>query len=382
MSNIFGDVLKWWEGVVEDVDDPMKSGRVRVRVFGYHTDDKSMLPTEDLPWAQCIMPITTAGVNSIGTTPSGLLPGSWVVGFFKDSDYAQQPIVMGSIIGRPTERPNYSRGFSDPNSYYPTSDVIGESEVSRLARNEKIDETIVKARNDSRQKNVLGALNNDLWDEPIVPYGSQYPHNKVTETESGHIFEVDDTLNYERLLRYHKSGSFDEYQPDGSRVQRIVGSNYEIISDGSKVLIKGPKTENITNNYNLKTGNNLNIEIQGNANILVYGNSVTETLGNVIQKTKGSHTISCEGNMILTAKRIDLNPASPKPSDVPGIVDDSPSLDYAIYNRLFSEKSKLMRLSKSISNTINKLPSIKSAEDKSTAISSKIQSVLKRMFGA
>ena len=30
----------WWQGVVEDREDPLMLGRVRVRVLGYHTDNK------------------------------------------------------------------------------------------------------------------------------------------------------------------------------------------------------------------------------------------------------------------------------------------------------------------------------------------------------
>ena len=41
----------WFLGVVEDRDDPIQLGRVRVRCYGYHTDDKSESPTKDLPFA-------------------------------------------------------------------------------------------------------------------------------------------------------------------------------------------------------------------------------------------------------------------------------------------------------------------------------------------
>ena len=48
----------WWYGVVEDRKDPLYLGRVKVRCMGFHTDDKSLIPTEDLPWAQVILPAT------------------------------------------------------------------------------------------------------------------------------------------------------------------------------------------------------------------------------------------------------------------------------------------------------------------------------------
>ena len=39
------DGFIWFTGVVEDRDDPDKLGRVRVRAVGYHTEDKTDIPT-------------------------------------------------------------------------------------------------------------------------------------------------------------------------------------------------------------------------------------------------------------------------------------------------------------------------------------------------
>ena len=33
----------WWRGRVEDVNDPLEIGRCRVRILGYHTDDKNAI---------------------------------------------------------------------------------------------------------------------------------------------------------------------------------------------------------------------------------------------------------------------------------------------------------------------------------------------------
>lgn len=98
MQKIFNkDGFNWWIGVVEDRMDPEKAGRVRVRIYGYHTEDKTLLPTIDLPWAIPIMPITSASTSGIGTTPLGLVTGSWVIGFFLDGEDMQQPAIFGTI---------------------------------------------------------------------------------------------------------------------------------------------------------------------------------------------------------------------------------------------------------------------------------------------
>ena len=83
----------WFMGVVENRIDPLKLGRVQVRIFGWHTDNISELPTEDLPWAQPMYPIN----NSKSFSSPRI--GDWVVGFFMDGQSAQAPIMMGVLPG-------------------------------------------------------------------------------------------------------------------------------------------------------------------------------------------------------------------------------------------------------------------------------------------
>lgn len=98
MQKIFNkDGFNWWIGVVEDRMDPEKLGRIRVRIFGYHTDNKVILPTKDLPWALPIQPITSAAISGIGSSPLGPVEGTWVIGFFLDGEDMQQPAVFGTI---------------------------------------------------------------------------------------------------------------------------------------------------------------------------------------------------------------------------------------------------------------------------------------------
>ena len=101
-------------GVVEDRLDPLHLGRVRVRCHGWHTDDIVKVPTDTLPWAQVLMPPTSASTSEIGETPLGLVPGSFVFGFFLDGEKAQQPMVLGSLHGLPQESSFGTKGFQDP----------------------------------------------------------------------------------------------------------------------------------------------------------------------------------------------------------------------------------------------------------------------------
>jgi hypothetical protein len=105
ISNFAGmDGFHWFIGRVEARvlsagTDPLRLGRVKVRVIGTHTQDKNQLPTEHLPWATIMHPITSAGANGVGST-ANLIEGTTVFGFFLDALDKQHPVIIGTIPGR------------------------------------------------------------------------------------------------------------------------------------------------------------------------------------------------------------------------------------------------------------------------------------------
>ena len=92
-----------YTGVVENRADPLKIGRCQVRIVGLHTENKFLLPTEQLPWAHPVSSINSASVNGIGWTPVGPVNGTWVVIMFTDEDQ-QQPLMFGTLPGIPQSR--------------------------------------------------------------------------------------------------------------------------------------------------------------------------------------------------------------------------------------------------------------------------------------
>jgi hypothetical protein len=106
---MINNLATWWTGVVEDRDDPEGLGRCRVRIFGYHTPDTNLLPTSDLPWAIPMQSITSAATSGVGSTPVGIVPGTWVVGWFLDGAEAQQPLMIGTIAGKPATNINATK---------------------------------------------------------------------------------------------------------------------------------------------------------------------------------------------------------------------------------------------------------------------------------
>jgi hypothetical protein len=287
----------FYTGVVEDINDPLKLGRVRARYFTIHTEKKTIgndfgIPTNDLPWSSVMMPVTSASISGIGDTPR-ILRGSWVVAFFRDANM-QDPVVIGTVPAIQSNKPSTHNGFSDPSGEYPKNDFINESDLNRLARNEKISETLVSTKNEGRTESIEKA-DGSIWNEPEQSYAAEYPFNKVSESESGHVHEIDDTPNHERLHTYHKAGTFSEIHPDGSKVLKIVGKSYTLILDDNNIYITGDDSETITGDKLIKA-DNLNINIGTSANITI---PTTGWEGNV--NFDGNITvtgnISAEGNI-------------------------------------------------------------------------------------
>jgi len=334
----------WFFGVVEDRNDPLKMGRVRVRCFNWHTNDKLKVPTEALPWAQCMQPVTSAAISGIGRSATGLVEGSWVIGFFLDGEDAQKPMIMGSMSGIPTELPNIDFGF---NGIYP--DLVDEPDLPRPARGEReanlnVNDGILPTKLIDRPtrdthyetkiagRAALGAVPTAVapsvtgaddkgtadyaddegevpyWYEPNPRYGgetdgvyesgaaSTYPLNHVHVSESGHVFEIDDTPMAERIHEYHKSGSFVETQQDGTKVTKVMGSDYEIVVENRNVYIKGNLSVTVAGNAKMYVQGDQYIEVEGDQYVTVRGDRITKIQGSDIKDVVTDQSTNIEGN--------------------------------------------------------------------------------------
>ena len=346
----------WFTGVVEDRIDPQYLGRVRVRCVGFHTANKTELPTADLPWAQVLLPVTAAGISGLGSSPSALVEGSWVIGYFRDGEACQEPVVLGSLPGRVSELAKPSKGFYDPNGVYPKYN--NEPDTNRLAINDEDNPHLsLTLRQATRETNiatadfnpttaadgsVIEASDGDTWSQPVIPYNAAYPYNKVFETESGHIKEYDDTSGNERIHERHRTGTSYEISANGTRTDIIKGDHYTILTNDHKVSIGGDSDisidgrhkiylnkANVTgNHYDIQVGSGANINIQvdnGDINMVtvngkiilnagedfnlkVGGNMTLEVEGNMATTVEGSNTENTTGAKIIRGATIDLNP--------------------------------------------------------------------------
>jgi hypothetical protein len=217
--------MTWFTGVIEDILDPEVLGRVRVRCFGYHTENKTLVGSEDLPWATVSMPATQAGVEGIGQM-HGLLPGSWVVGLFRDGPSAQDPLILGVISSQTTELRDQTLGFTGT---YPKQ--AGKDHPGLVAGEDMI-----------LEKDGL--------------------YNRISKSVAGHIIEIDDTIDNNRLKVTHSSGTTIEINQEGDI---SINSFSDVITLDGNTSITGTLsvTEDITGSKNISAGEEVSAKSTG-----------------------------------------------------------------------------------------------------------------------
>lgn len=185
-------------------------------------------------------------------------------------------------------------GFCDVTGTYPTKEYENSSEVNKLAQGSPTN-SLVQAKEKSRLKSAA-LPGGKSFAEPKSAYKAEYPYNKVTETEQGHVFEIDDTPGSERIHIYHKAGTYIEIDRDGNTVFKRKGSDYQIIDRNGYVSIAGHLNLSVAGSINLYTGNDANVEITGDATVTIHNDAVIQAGGNL--DISAANTISMHAHDI------------------------------------------------------------------------------------
>ena len=99
-SGILGTSFHWWIGQIADdstwrdnvASRPTESSyenkgwgrRYRVRILGLHDQGEQEIPSNKLPWAQIMYPVTAGSSNTNSMQSPNLRQGNLVFGFFLD----------------------------------------------------------------------------------------------------------------------------------------------------------------------------------------------------------------------------------------------------------------------------------------------------------
>ncbi len=296
----YGDNNRWFIGKVVNVStppDPLKLGRIQVRILGIHDGiTKEDIPDDKLPWAQVLTPITEGGTGGLGSN-LGIQKGARVFGVFLDGEESQTPLVFGAL----------------PKVEEIKNEKISDVSTSKRARNineiEKTDDIITQ---EPKAKNVF---------KPI------YPFNKVHQTERGHMIEIDDShdsdgkgniTGYERIHIYHRTGTYIEMQANGDVVTHHK-NGFRTVTGNDKLHVTGDLNWQVDGNINISCLNNIQINSLGMTEILNKGlislSSKSDIYGNAA------------GNAYLRGTQVHLNDISPPVVSEPQINDEEEPQD-------------------------------------------------------
>lgn len=324
-----------WFGTIESVDDPLKNGRYQVRVFGYNSANKGMLPTENLKWFSSAVS-NSAGSQSVGHSPTGYMKDSFVFGYYIDPEF-QEGIILAGIAGMPG----------------------GVNDVSEVATGEggQYLETVRK----NAVKGVPDARG-ETWDEPPTKYAVVYPNNQVYQSQSGHIVEYDDTPGAERVMIFHRSGSFEEFHPDGTRVSKSIGQSFSIHLGGHNIFVNGSLNLVASGDYRVSVGGEMYVKAKNivfdTAVVDIYG--VSNANDHMSGEVSGGTHIHPETNEAETLPPIGYTPEfAPTPKnaftfDYEDVPFDPPQVKFALDQGFITPQE---------AQDIDKEPTIESTDD-------------------
>ena len=216
----------FYKGVIEDNNDPLKIGRLRVRILGVHDSNKTLVPTNTLPWATINKSLDFGGFQSgigISSVPT---KGTWVWLFFDNNDVSS-PVVIGAIPGI-TKTKQSGAGFSDPDGIYPKSDYLGKSDFNTINT-------------------------------------SSYLNNHVIQTPSGQLIEMNDGGH---IKITHTSGTYIEMTVDGKL--NIKTTNDTLID------VTGTTTLNSSGDLTITAPNTtINSDITINGDVNTSGSTIS-----------------------------------------------------------------------------------------------------------
>jgi len=265
-----------FRGIVEDNESPKKDGRLRVRIFGIHSQDKSLVPTDTLPWAEVMQSLAFGYGSGTGIT-SVPRTGTWVF-VILENDNSNNPIVIGAINGKAEEPTEYQ---------LPMPARTGYQDVNGLAK-------------------------------------AGYPYNHVIETLAGHVIEIDDFSTTQKIRICHTNGNEVLLNDDGIHITSIANRNevtsgkynqtvlntIEINANGS-ISINTSGSMNLTSNgvtnilanndINFKSDAIINVSSKSHTNVNVGGNATVDVVGNMSSTVHGNSTSTVTGTTDITS---------------------------------------------------------------------------------
>lgn len=126
-----------------------------------------------------------------------------------------------------------------------------------------------------------------------------YPRNRMFKTKSGHMISINDTDGDETIRIVHRTGTYTEYQPDGS-VKEVITGNLER-------QVNGNMTENVLGNRFENVDGNMGMDVGGNLKNVVSGHTTNSSGGEITSISGGMHKLHSANLVDISGSQVHLN---------------------------------------------------------------------------
>ena len=232
----------------------------------------------------------------------------------------------------------YPTGFQDPAGVFPRASYFYQSSINLASRGGQRNDlatnggipTLTQKRNYSLSSEIPEEVAQSQLDRGEGR--SRYPYNQVWETAGGHIIELDDTRQNERILIKHATGAGIEIKPDGtvfiSSVNDVHLSTkndlHAVVEGNANWTYNGDLNVRVAGDYNLEAGNyirsiasdeladigganritvglNQSTTVKGHQSNTVSESQVDTVLGGYTAAIKGNYQLNADGEMGIFA---------------------------------------------------------------------------------
>lgn len=270
--------LTFFQGIVEENNDPLGNGRVQIRVFGIHPPyEANEIQTEDLPWATLL----NSSYGAFHRVPN---LGEWVMGVSLDGADHTNLLVLGVIPGQNRSSPSGSSYAPNPYTK-PSQDAIktmGNPPIPPQMTGEDIHLTPILDNSALNIADNATTPDNHAINEPTTPTNG-VPYNTTVWNASydGSYIEMNDNPDNGYINIIHKSGTGITIDNSGTLKIKSLGDVWDGTNGHKKEFVAGRKDVVIENgNYTINaTGGDIIMQCAGDVKISSSGNTVFETAG-------------------------------------------------------------------------------------------------------
>ncbi len=160
--------------------------RYKVRIIGVHDKEEETIPSDQLPWANIMYPITAGGGQGGSYQTANLRQGMFVFGFYMDGQDMQVPVIMG-VLGNNAQTELLTKiGNSDSNFAGTSGYSQGQEDIKGPAQSLPMDEgkTTLKPKDGDTSKEESILSGNDKTNDQGLPLDKQATKEQQADLES------------------------------------------------------------------------------------------------------------------------------------------------------------------------------------------------------